>query len=339
MSITIPETARALLVSESDGKIHSEVVDRTVAEIGGGPDLENGVVIKTAFSSINYKDMLAATGGGKIMARFPTIAGIDGAGIVAESNDSRFKPGDEVLVNGCGLGERHDGGLSEIMRVPGDWIVPLPAGLSLQQSMAIGTAGFSAGLAITRMLENGLEKDNGPVAVTGATGGVGSLAIDMLASMGFEVHAITSKQDSAGYLKGLGASEVIIRSSLDMQGGSPLEKARFAGAIDNLGGQTLSWLIRSAKPFCPIASIGLAATPKLDTFVFPFILRGVSLLGVSSTNCPMPLRQKTWNNIAGDYKPTHLGKSMVRTVTLDQLDAVFSAMQKGRIVGRTVVKF
>lgn len=336
--MTIPESARALLVSETNGTISSAVVNRPVAEIGGGPDLKNGVVIKTAFSSINYKDMLAATGGGKIMASLPTIAGIDGAGVVIDSNDARFKPGDEVLVNGCGLGERHDGGLSEIMRVSGDWIVPLPAGMSMQESMAIGTAGFSAGLAITRMLDNGLEKDNGPVAVTGATGGVGSLAVDMLASMGFEVHAITNKKEATEYLKGLGASEVIIRDSLELQG-PPLEKARWAGAIDNLGGQTLSWLIRSAKPFCPIASIGLAATPKLDTFVFPFILRGVSLLGVSSSNCPMPLRQKTWQNIANEYKPTHLSKSVVRTVTLDQLDGVFSAMQKGRIVGRTVVKF
>jgi len=203
---------------------------------------------------------------------------------------------------------------------------------------AIGTAGFSAGLAITRMLQNGLDKNSGPIAVTGATGGVGSLAIDMLATMGFEVHAITGKKEASDYLKGLGAAEVIIRDTLDLQG-SPLEKARWAGAIDNLGGQTLSWLIRSTMPWCPIASIGLAATPKLDTFVFPFILRGVSLLGISSSNCPMELRRETWQKIATEYKPSKLNESVVRTVSINQLDQAFSAMQKGRIVGRTVVKF
>ena len=324
-------TAKALVVREQNNTISAAVEQLPIADIGGGE-----VLLRVHYSSINYKDMLAATGAGKIMKDFPTIAGIDAAGEVAESRDSRFKEGDKVVINGCGLGESHDGGLAEYARVPADWLVPLPDGLSLFDAMAIGTAGFTAGLATLRMFDNGLKLDNGPVAVTGATGGVGSLAIDMLSGLGFEVHAITGKTQASDYLQRLGAAEVITRDSIDLPG-SPMENARWAGAIDNLGGQLLSWLTRTAKPWTPVASIGLAAAPKFESFVFPFILRGVSLLGVSSTNCPMPLRKETWNRLASDFRPTRSNEAAIKTVRIDELSQVFDAMKKGRAIGRTVV--
>ncbi len=301
-------------------------------------DLTPGeVVIESHYSSVNYKDALAGTGKGKILRRSPLVGGIDVAGVVVASEDARFRPDMRVLVTGCGLGEVHDGGYAERVRVPADWVIPVPQGLDLFEAMALGTAGFTVALAIQRMEDNRQTKQHGPVLVTGATGGVGSLAVDIFATMGYEVAAVTGKSASTDYLEALGATEVLNRHELKM-GAQALEKARWGGAIDNVGGDILAWITRTTKPWGNIVSIGLAAGAGLDTTVMPFILRGISLLGVSSSNCPLPWRAPIWERLATDLKPRHLDKIVARTVTLEQLDEVFTEMLAGKIQGRVVVQ-
>jgi acrylyl-CoA reductase (NADPH) len=300
-------------------------------------DLSAGeVVIQAQYSSVNYKDALAGTGKGKILRRSPLIGGIDVSGVVSRSDDPRFKEGDPVLVTGCGLSEVHDGGYAEYVRVPADWVMPLPQGLDLRQSMIIGTAGFTAALAIKRLEENHQSPDLGPVLVTGATGGVGSFAIDLLNGLGYEVVALSGKPEAASYLKSLGASRIVDRRTLDM-GSQPLEKTRWGGAIDNVGGDVLAWLTRTVSPWGNIVSIGLAGGVKLDTTVMPFILRGVALLGASSSNCPLPWRQPLWERLGSDLKPRHLDEIVAETVTLEQLPQVFERMLAGKTRGRVLV--
>jgi len=294
-------------------------------------------VIKTAFSSVNFKDALAATGAGKIVRRFPCIGGVDACGTVASSTDARFKQGDPVICTGFDLGVAHDGGYSEYIRVPAGWLVALPKGLTLFEAMALGTAGFTAGLAVERMEHDGLKPGNGPVIVTGATGGVGSLAIDILAGAGYRVTALTGKSGEVDYLKGLGAQEVLLRGSLELSKIKPLDKATWAGAVDNLGGDVLAWLAATMQVGGTLASIGLAASHTLNTTVMPFILRGVSLLGVDSVNASIAMRQKVWQRLASELKPRHLS-DMCTTVALEQLPAVFDKLLKGQARGRTVVK-
>ncbi len=303
-------------------------------------DLSDGdVLIRGSYSSINYKDALAATGTGKIQRRFPLVGGVDVAGTVVESTDDRFAAGDEVVVTGCGLSETHDGGFAQYVRVKGDWVNALPEGLDLRSAMALGTAGFTAGLAIHRMEHNAMSPDQGPVAVTGATGGVGSIAVDMLGGLGYAVTAITGKSEPAAgdWLRQLGAKEVWIRDEIDM-GHRPLEKALWAGAIDNLGGDTLAWLTRTTGHYGCIASIGLAASPELKTTVMPFILRGVSVLGINSVFVPPDLRQQVWHRVATDLKPAHLQQLVTREVTLDELAECFQAYIDARVTGRTIVR-
>ncbi|HAJ91559.1 MAG TPA: oxidoreductase, partial [Gammaproteobacteria bacterium] len=239
-------------------------------------DLAPGeVVIRSHYSSVNYKDALAATGKGKILRRFPLVAGVDVAGEVMSSADAGFHEGDRVLVTGCGLGESHDGGFSQVVRVPADWVVPLPEGLSLFAAMALGTAGFTAALAIDRLEQNGLAPGRGPVVVTGASGGVGSIAIDLLSGRGYEVVALSRRPATTDYLQSLGAADVLDPKTVTASD-KPLETARWAGAIDNVGGESLAWLTRTVQPWGSIASIGLAGGGELHTTVMPFILRGVS---------------------------------------------------------------
>lgn len=323
---------KALRIFNEDGKIVSRLVEMTLEELDPGE-----VTIRTAFSSVNFKDALAATGAGKIIRRFPCVGGIDGCGVVVSSSDSRFKEGDEVIATSYDIGVAHDGGYAQYMRVPADWVVPLPKGMSLAESMALGTAGFTAGLAVVRMEHEGLEPANGPVIVTGATGGVGSVAVDILAGAGYHVVALTGKATESEYLKGLGAREVILRSSLDLTRIKPLDKATWAGAVDNLGGEVLSWLASTMNIGGALASIGLAASHTLSTTVMPFILRGVSLLGVDSVNAAMAVRNQVWQRLATDLKPRHL-QSMVTTVELEGLTPVFERILKSQIRGRTVVK-
>ena len=302
-------------------------------------DLNPGsVVVRVAWSGINYKDALAVSGKGRIMKGFPKVAGIDMAGIVESSEDSRYKAGDKVLITGCNIGEVFDGGFSEVARVDANSIVPLPHGLSMKEAMAIGTAGFTAALALRRMLENHQSANMGPIAVTGPTGGVGSIAIDLFKRVGFSVHAITGKAGAADdYLKALGADEVISRQSLDM-GKKPLESATWGGAVDNLGGETLTWLTRTTKPWGNIASIGLAQSHELNTTVMPFILRGVSLLGIHSVECPRPWREDIWAHLSTIWKPRHLDKLISREVNLEDLPVVCDEFIAGKIQGRTLVK-
>ncbi len=301
-------------------------------------ELQPGQVrIRAQWSTINYKDALACTGAGRIMKRFPLTAGIDVAGVVAASADPRFSVGADVLVVGCGLGEEHDGGYADYCTVHGDWIVALPAGLSTREAMAIGTAGFTAAMGIVRMEDNGLAPEQGPVLVNGATGGVGSLAVDMLAGLGYQVTALSGKRSSEDYLKHIGAAQVLWRDELQL-GQRPLETALWAGAVDNLGGEALAWLTRTVQPCGSIASIGLAAGHTLNTTVMPFILRGVNLLGINSTYCPVALRERVWTRLAGDLKPRHLDKITSREVSLEQLPGVFGEYLQAQVAGRTVVK-
>jgi putative YhdH/YhfP family quinone oxidoreductase len=300
-------------------------------------DLDSGeLVVRVAYSSVNYKDALAATGAGKIIRRFPCVGGIDLSGTVTESSDPGFKRGDAVICTSYDLGVAHDGGYAEYARVPAAWAVPVPKGMSLFDAMALGTAGYTAALALVRMEANGLAPANGPVIVSGATGGVGSIAIDMLSRLGYAVTALTGKENESDYLRKLGAKEVIARKSLDLSKIKPLDRAIWAGAVDNLGGEVLAWMASTMMVGGTIAAIGLAASMTLNTTVAPFILRGVSLLGIDSGATPMPLRREVWRRLAGDLRPAHL-KDMTRTLPFDELPKAFDAFIKGAAKGRLVV--
>jgi putative YhdH/YhfP family quinone oxidoreductase len=301
-------------------------------------DLSPGeVVIKTAYSSVNYKDALAGTGKGKILRRFPLNGGIDVAGHVVESSDPQFREGDAVLCTGCGLSETRDGGYAEYARLKSEWTIPLPPKLSLRESMILGTAGFTAALALYRMRDNRQTPALGPIAVTGATGGVGMLAVDIFSRAGFDVHAISGKPERAGFLKSLGAREVLDRRELAL-GDHALESARFGGAVDSAGGKWLAQLLASTAPYGNVASIGLAADSKLDTTVMPFIIRGVSLLGIASAGTARDIRGEIWQHLATDWKPAQLDAICTHEVGLDELPGVFDAMLAGRSFGRTLVR-
>jgi NADPH2:quinone reductase len=323
---------KAFRIHSEGGHIVARFEQLTLDDLAPGE-----VVIRVSHSGINYKDALAATGAGKILRRYPLVGGIDLAGVVQSSTDPRYPPGMAVLVTGCGLSETHDGGYAQFARVPGDWVIPMPQGLDAATAMAIGTAGFTAALAIHRMEQNGQAPSGGPIAVTGATGGVGSIAIDMLSARGYRVVAVSGKASAVPYLKELGAGEVLDRASLDL-GSRPLETARFAGAIDNLGGEMLTWLTRTVDFWGNIASIGLAASPDLKTTVMPFILRGVALLGINSSATRREWRLAVWKRIATDLKPRHLPRIVTRSIGFDQLPGAFAPYLEGAVVGRTVVR-
>jgi NADPH2:quinone reductase len=295
------------------------------------------VVIKVRYSDINYKDALAGTGAGRILRKYPLVGGIDLAGEVVSSQSADIPVGTQVAVTGSGLSETHDGGYAEYARVKSEWAIPLPPGLDAYTAMALGTAGFTAALAIHRMEQNGQTPQGGEVIVTGATGGVGSLAIDMLAGRGYSVVALTSKRDSEAYLKALGAKRVLFRDEVTF-GAKPLEEALWAGAIDNVGGETLAWLTRTAAPWGNVASIGLTGGVELKTTVLPFILRGVNLLGINSVTVPRAPRLDVWRRMATDLKPRHLDKIVTRTISFDELPSAFDAYIKNQVTGRTVVK-
>ena len=323
---------KAFRIHSEGGRIAARFEDLTLDDLGAGE-----VVIRVACSDINYKDALAATGAGKILRRYPLVGGIDLAGTVESSSDARFREGDAVLVTGCGLSETHDGGYAQYARVPGDWVIPMPPGLDAQTAMSLGTAGFTAALAIHRMEQNGQAPSGGPIAVTGATGGVGSVAVDMLATRGYQVIAVSGKAQAAEYLKALGASEVLDRRTLDL-GSRPLEAARFAGAIDNLGGEVLTWLTRTVDFWGNIASIGLASSPELKTTVMPFILRGVALLGINSSATRREWRLAVWQRIATDLRPRQLARIVTRTIDFEQLPQAFPDYLAGSVTGRTLVR-
>lgn len=300
-------------------------------------DLNPGeVVVKAAYSSVNFKDALAGTGKGKILRRFPLVGGIDVAGHVVASADAKFKEGDPVLVTGSGLSETRDGGYAEYARLESQWVIPLPAGLDLRESMILGTAGFTAALALYRMRENRQTPELGPLAVTGASGGVGSLAVDIFSKAGFEVHAISGKAEQAAYLQSIGASQVLGRETLATT--RPMESARFGGGLDNVGGPMLTSLLAQTAPYGNVASAGLAASADLPMTVMPFIIRGVSLLGVASAGTARDIREAVWEKLAGEWKPRHLDTICTREATLEELPQVFDTMMAGGSLGRTLVR-
>ena len=324
-------TLKAYRIFNEDGKVAGRYVDMRLDQLDPG-----AVVIKVAYSSVNFKDALAATGAGKIIRRFPCVGGIDLSGTVVESADARFRTGDAVLATSYDIGVAHDGGYAEYARIPGEWVVPIPQGLDLFEAMALGTAGFTAALAVERMEHDGLKPANGPVLVTGATGGVGSIAIDILAGAGYDVVALTGKEQQSAYLKSLGAKEVLLRTALDLSRIKPLDKARWAGAVDNVGGDVLSWIAGTMQIGGTIASIGLAASPAFNATVMPFILRGVSLLGIDSVNAAMPVREKIWKRLGSDLKPRQL-HNFASKVKFTELPGVFTRILNQEIRGRTVV--
>jgi len=326
------EPFRAFRIDEKDGRIVGGFQQLTIDDLSAG-----NVVVKVSHSTINYKDALAATGAGKILRRYPLNGGIDLAGTVVSSEDAAFQPGTDVVVNGCGLSETIDGGYSEYARLASDCLVALPEGMSAAQAMQMGTAGYTAALAIHRMEQNGQRPENGPVVVTGATGGVGSLAIDMLSGRGYEVVALTGKAEEEAYLREIGARRILLRDQIDF-GRRPMEKAQWAGAIDNLGGDYLTWLTRSVDYGGNIASVGLAASHKLETTVLPFILRAVCLLGINSVDTPLELRLAVWSRIAGDLRPQHLERIGHTTIGFDDLPDAFQAYIDGTVTGRIVVE-
>jgi acrylyl-CoA reductase (NADPH) len=325
------QSFKAFRISDSGGSVAGAIVHTTLDELSSGD-----VVIAAAYSSVNYKDALAATGAAKILKRMPLVGGIDVAGTVASSTDARFREGDEVLVTGYDLGVANDGGYSAYVRVPADWVVKIPAGLAARDAMTLGTAGFTAARSVIRLEQNGLTKGSGPVIVTGATGGVGSIAVAILAGLGYQVTAMTGKDGEHGYLKSLGAAEILPRSAAQ-KSSRPLEKATWAGAVDPVGGETLAWLTRTMNYGASIANSGLTGGTELHTTVVPFILRGVNLLGIDSVTCPMPPRLEIWRRLATDMKPKMLA-SIAREIDLAGLPDAFATLAAGNARGRFIVR-
>ncbi|MGQ0595302.1 MAG: oxidoreductase [Gammaproteobacteria bacterium] len=325
-------TFRAFRVHREADTIRGRIERIDLHDLGPGE-----VMINAAYSSVNYKDALGATGAGKILTRFPLIAGVDVAGTVESSEDPRFRPGDRVLVTGYDFGVAHDGGYAERVRVPAEWVVPVPSGLTLREAMALGSAGLTVALCVKRFEDNGQAPSQGPVVVTGASGGVGSLAVDVLSGLGYQVVAVSGKPGARAYLERLGAARILDRHTMDL-GSRPLEKAEWAGAIDNVGGKVLAWLTRTTQALGNICSVGLAGGSALHTTVMPFILRGVSLLGITSAGCPTALRHLLWRRLDADLRPRHLDAIGATVIGLEDLPRVFESILKGEVTGRTVVE-
>jgi putative YhdH/YhfP family quinone oxidoreductase len=325
------ERFKAYRLTEADRKIRAEFVDMTLDELDPG-----NVVVRVAYSDVNYKDALAATGKGKILRRPVCVGGIDFGGTVVSSSDARFAKGDAVIGTGFDLGVSHHGGYAQVARVPADWLMKLPEGMTLWDAMAFGTAGYTAGIAIVRMEHEGLKPANGPVIVNGATGGVGSIALSALSRLGYHVVALTGKEGESDWLKKLGAREILLRQSLNLEKIKPLDRSTWAGAVDNLGGEVLAWICSTMKDNGVIASVGLAASANLNTTVMPFILRGARLLGINSGESSNDVRETVWRRLATDLKPPHL-KEMARTVPFSKLPSVFQDFIDAKVTRRVVV--
>lgn len=320
------------------------VVNKTAEDFTAGhkqltpADLPAGeVLIKVAYSGVNYKDGLASIPDGKIVRNYPFVPGVDLSGVVVESSDPNFKEGDEVLATSYEIGVSHFGGYSEYARVKAAWVVPLPTGLTLKEAMALGTAGFTAALAVHQLEKNGLKPRNGPVLVTGATGGVGSVAISILKNLGYQVAVSSGKAENSDYLKELGASEIIHRAETSAESNRPLEKERWASCIDAVGGSTLAYLIRTTKYGGSVAACGNTGGANLGTTVFPFILRGVNLLGIESVNCPMELRRELWQHLGSDYKPARLLELIGHEMPFDELPQALATILQGGMRGRAII--
>lgn len=327
----IPESFKAFRIHNDAEGYRSGIENISIDDLSDGD-----VVIRGEWSGINYKDALAATGKGKILKSYPLVGGIDVAGEVVSSQSDRFSPGDKVLVTGCNLSEKRDGGYSQYLRLDSKHVIPLPAGLTTREAMGIGTAGFTAAISLYRMEALGQNPEAGPIVVTGASGGVGSFAIDILTRAGYEVHAITGKVDQFDYLEELGARQCISRHDLHW-GQQPLEKVRWAGCIDNVGGDMLAGISRVIDLWGNIAVCGMAGGIGLHATNLPLILRGVSLIGISSNNTPYDMRRTLWDRLANEWRPRHLDSIISNEVKLDDLGGAFDVLMKGNSLGRTVV--
>lgn len=323
----------AFVVSKSEAGFDAGVQQLTLDDLPAG-----NVTVRVQFSSVNYKDGLACLPESPVVTAYPMIPGIDIAGTVAESSDPRFTVGQEVVAIGRGLGTDHFGGYAEYARVSADWLEPLPEGLTLKEAMALGTAGFTAALSIQRLEENGLRPGDGPVLVTGATGGVGSTAVNMLAGLGYEVSASTGKTEEHDYLRGLGATEILGREEVSAQSPAPIEAEKWAAGIDPVGGDTLAYLLRTTRYRGSVANCGLTGGPALSTTVLPFILRGVNLLGIDSVMCPEDVRATVWRRLGSDLKPKSLAESISHEVGLADIPAVAAGILTGSVRGRTIVR-
>ncbi|PLS07123.1 NADPH:quinone oxidoreductase family protein [Neobacillus cucumis] len=328
----MPQTFRALIVDKQDENFSVEIQKLTLADLP-----EGDVLIRVHYSSVNYKDSLASIPNGNIVTRYPFVPGIDLAGVVVSSSDSRFQEGDEVIATSYDIGVSHFGGYSEYARIPAKWIVPLPSGLTLKEAMVIGTAGFTAALSVQRLEENHVSPDKGKVLVTGATGGVGSFAVSILANLGYQVEASTGKESEHEYLKKLGATAVISREEVYDGKIRALGKQNWFAAVDPVGGEPLASLLSQIQYGGSVAASGLTAGTKLPASVFPFILRGVNLLGIDSVYCPMEARLKIWDRLAGDFKPANLEELIQEEVTLEQLPEILPTLLKGQGRGRIIV--
>ncbi len=327
------KTFKAMVVTETDDKTYQrQIASRSVSELPAGD-----VLVRVHYSSLNYKDALSASGNKGVTRNYPHTPGIDAAGVVDQSIADQFKPGDEVIVTSYDLGMNTSGGFGRYIRVPAEWVVPLPKGLTLRESMCYGTAGFTAALSIYQLQQHGIMPDSGPVLVSGATGGVGGIAVAVLAKLGYRVAAVNGLVDRSDYLKKIGAREIISIEEASDQSGRPLLKGRWAGSVDAVGGDILATTIKSLQANGVVTCCGNAASPDLPINVFPFILRGAILVGIDSQNCPMPARMKTWNMLASDWKIPGM-EEVVTEIALDELDERIDAMldrrQKGRIVVR-----
>jgi putative YhdH/YhfP family quinone oxidoreductase len=329
----VPQRFRAL-VAEQEG----DDVRRALRDLAADELPEGDVTVRVGWSSVNYKDALAVSPKGRVARGYPLVPGIDLAGEVIIGDGADVKPGDQVIVHGHELGVAHHGGFAEVARVPGAWVVPLPDGLSPRDAMALGTAGFTAALSVVRLEEHGLSPGDGPVLVLGATGGVGSTALAILAGRGYEVHASTGKADEAEFLRGLGASEILSREETSAESKRPMEKQRWAGVVDPVGGAALAYALRTLRYGGAVASSGLTGGTDLQTTVFPFILRGVSLLGVDSVDTPMDVRRRVWDRLAGDLRPRGLEDQITREIALEDVDPLLDEVLAGKARGRTVVR-
>lgn len=323
---------KALVVNKDDNAFTVDIQQLNLDDLPEGE-----VLIEVAYSSVNYKDGLAAIPDGKIVSTYPFVPGIDLAGTVVSSEDDRFKEGDQVIATSYEIGVTHYGGFSEYARIPADWIVPLPEGLTLKEAMTFGTAGFTAALSVQYLQDHGVKPEDGPVLVSGATGGVGSAAVSMLSKLGYEVVASTGKDSEHDYLRSIGAKEIISREALQPEKIRPLDSQRWAGAVDPVGGKTLAYILSTTKYGGAVAVSGLTGGPNVPTTVFPFILRGVKLIGVDSVYCPMSIRQKLWQRLATDLKPEKLDQ-ITREITLEELPQALKDILQGKLTGRTIVK-
>lgn len=329
------ESFQALVVDKTESSFSVAVKSVLLEDLPAGE-----VVIKVAYSSVNYKDGLASIPNGKILRSYPFIPGIDLSGVVVSSTaDDRFKKGQEVLATGYGIGVSHFGGFSEYARIPAAWLVPLPEGLTLKEAMIYGTAGFTAALSIQALEDHGLSPDKGKVLVTGATGGVGGAAIAMLGAKGYSVVASSGNTEATDYLKALGAEEVISREEVIGSSTKPLDKQLWQGAVDCVGGDTLAAILSKITYKGSVAASGLTGGTSLPTTVLPFILRGVNLLGIDSVECPADIREKVWSRMASDLKPAQLENLVDREVSLQELPQALEAILQGKTRGRVLVRF